>query len=83
MVENTTIRRIDELGRIVVPKQIRLELGIKEGDSLEIFTTKNGEIIFKPYRENSKVIDNFIETFKEMDIEYKKIIVKKLVEEIG
>ena len=83
MVENTIIRRIDELGRIVVPKQIRLELGIKEGDYLEIFTTRDGEIIFKPYRENSKVIDNFIETFKEMDIECKKTIVKKLVEEIG
>ena len=76
------IRRIDELGRIVVPKPIRQDLGIKEGDPLEIFTTIDGEIIFKPYQENSKVIDNFIETFKEMGIEDRKTIVKMLVDEI-
>lgn len=82
MVATGIIRRIDELGRIVVPKQIRQDLGIKEGDPLEIFTTRDGEIIFKPYQGNSKVIDNFIETFKEMGIEDKKTIVKMLVDEI-
>ena len=78
------IRRIDELGRIVVPKEIRRSLGIKEGDPLEIFTTRDGEIIFKPYQEErSKVVDNFIEVFKEMGITDKKEIVKMLVEEMG
>jgi AbrB family looped-hinge helix DNA binding protein len=78
------IRRIDELGRIVVPKEIRRNLGIKEGDPMEIFTTREGEIVLKPYQEEgSKVVDNFIETFKEMNAEDKKAIVKMLVDEMG
>lgn len=77
------IRRIDELGRIVVPKEIRGKLGIKEGDPLEFFTNKEGEIILVPYKENNKIIDNFIETFKEMNIEDKKAIMKMLVEEMS
>lgn len=43
------VRRIDELGRIVVPKEIRRVLHIKEGDPLEIYTDKEGEIILKKY----------------------------------
>ena len=43
------IRRIDDLGRIVIPKEIRRTLHIKEGDPLEIFTDKEGEIILKKY----------------------------------
>lgn len=46
------VRRIDDLGRIVIPKEIRRELKIKEGDPLEIFLSKNREIIIKPYRTN-------------------------------
>lgn len=60
------IRRIDELGRIVVPKEIRRSLGIKEGDPLEFFTNREGEIILIPYKEDSQVVDKFVETFKEM-----------------
>lgn len=43
------VRRIDDLGRIVIPKEIRRTLRIREGDPLEIFTDKNGEIILKKY----------------------------------
>ncbi|MGL5755361.1 MAG: stage V sporulation T C-terminal domain-containing protein [Paraclostridium sp.] len=43
------IRRIDDLGRIVIPKEIRKTLRIREGDPLEIFTAKNGEVILKKY----------------------------------
>lgn len=43
------VRRIDDLGRIVIPKEIRRTLHIKEGDPLEIFTDKEGEIILKKY----------------------------------
>ncbi len=43
------VRRIDDLGRIVVPKEIRRTLHIREGDPLEIFTDREGEIIFKKY----------------------------------
>lgn len=43
------VRRIDDLGRIVIPKEIRRTLHIKEGDPLEIFTDKEGEVILKKY----------------------------------
>ncbi len=43
------VRRIDDLGRIVVPKEIRRTLRIREGDPLEIFTDREGEIILKKY----------------------------------
>ena len=43
------VRRIDDLGRVVIPKEIRRTLRIKEGDPLEIFTDKEGEIILKKY----------------------------------
>ena len=42
-------RRIDDLGRVVVPKEIRQTLHIREGDPLEIFTDREGEIILKKY----------------------------------
>ena len=43
------VRRIDELGRVVIPKEIRRTLRIREGDPLEIFTDREGEIILKKY----------------------------------
>lgn len=43
------VRRIDDLGRIVIPKEIRRSFRIKEGDPLEIFTDSEGEVIFKKY----------------------------------
>lgn len=43
------VRRIDDLGRIVIPKEIRRTLNIKEGDALEISTTKKGGIFIKKY----------------------------------
>lgn len=43
------VRRIDDLGRIVVPKEIRKVLRIREGDPLEIFTNTEGEIVLKKY----------------------------------
>ncbi|MBR6696730.1 MAG: AbrB/MazE/SpoVT family DNA-binding domain-containing protein [Lachnospiraceae bacterium] len=43
------VRRIDDLGRIVIPKEIRRTLRIREGDPLEIFTDVSGEIVLKKY----------------------------------
>jgi AbrB family transcriptional regulator (stage V sporulation protein T) len=43
------VRRIDDLGRVVIPKEIRRTLRIRENDPLEIFTDREGEIIFKKY----------------------------------
>lgn len=43
------VRRIDDLGRVVIPKEIRRTMRIREGDPLEIYTDTNGEVIFKKY----------------------------------
>ena len=43
------VRRIDDLGRVVIPKEIRRTMRIREGDPLEIFVDNNGEVIFKKY----------------------------------
>ena len=43
------VRRIDDLGRIVIPKEIRRTMRIREGDPLEIYTASDGEVIFKKY----------------------------------
>ena len=43
------VRRIDDLGRVVIPKEIRRTLRIREGDPLEIFTDKDGGVIFRKY----------------------------------
>ena len=43
------VRRIDDLGRVVIPKEIRRTLRIKEGTPLEIFTDREGEVILKKY----------------------------------
>ena len=49
MKATCVVRRIDDLGRIVIPKEIRKTLRIKEGDPLEIFTDREGQVILKKY----------------------------------
>lgn len=46
------IRRIDDLGRIVIPKEIRRALRMETGESVEIYTNKNGEIVLKKYKKS-------------------------------
>lgn len=46
------VRRIDDLGRVVIPKEIRRALKIKEGDPLEIYTERDGSVILKPYHKS-------------------------------
>lgn len=43
------VRRIDDLGRVVIPKEVRRTLRIREGDPLEIYVGERGEVIFKKY----------------------------------
>ena len=51
------VRRIDDLGRVVIPKEIRRTMRIREGDPLEIFTDKDGGVIFKKYSLMGGVVD--------------------------
>lgn len=56
MKQTGVTRKIDELGRIVIPKEIRKNLGIRDGESLEIYTS-NDSIILKKYYEVKKLED--------------------------
>ena len=49
------VRRIDDLGRVVIPKEIRRTLRIREGDPLEIFTDREGGVIFKKIFTNWRI----------------------------
>ncbi|MDO4541909.1 MAG: stage V sporulation protein T [Bacillota bacterium] len=51
------VRRIDDLGRVVIPKEIRRTMRIKEGDPLEIFVDREGEVILKKYSPISELGD--------------------------
>lgn len=58
------VRRIDDLGRVVVPKEIRRTLRIREGDPMEIFTNRDGEVILKKYSPIGE-IDAFAKQYAE------------------
>lgn len=47
------VRRIDDLGRVVIPRDIRKNMGIREGDPLEIYTDRDGCVMFKKYSPNN------------------------------
>ena len=50
------IRRIDGLGRVVIPREVRMSLGIREGDAFEIFMTEDRQgVIFQKYSFNTPV----------------------------
>lgn len=75
------VRRIDDLGRVVVPKEIRRSYGINAGDPLEIFTDKEGYIIFKKYDPLPEILDR-VGTLQEMIAEntnYTPDVTKKAV----
>ncbi len=52
------VRRIDDLGRVVIPKEIRRTMRIREGDTLEIFTGRESEVIFKKYSPVGEIGEN-------------------------
>ncbi len=52
------VRRIDDLGRVVIPKEIRRTMRIREGDPLEIYTSTDGEVIFKKYSAIGELSEN-------------------------
>ena len=58
------VRRIDDLGRVVIPKEIRRTLRIREGDPLEIFTDREGQVILKKYSPIGELNDFPVNTVK-------------------
>lgn len=68
------VRRIDNLGRIIIPKEVRKELKIREGDQIEIFTYREGHIILKKYSPLRGVNNIAINYFKSLKQAIGKII---------
>ena len=63
------VRRIDDLGRVVIPKEIRRTMRIREGDPLEIYTDREGEVMFKKYSpigEMSSFAQQYAETLSKI-----------------
>ena len=77
------IRRVDDLGRVVIPKEIRRTLRIKEGDPLELFTSEDG-IIFKKYdyTMNVSIVINDLKNAinEENDIKSRSVLLGKIKE---
>ena len=70
------VRRIDDLGRVVIPKEIRRTMRIREGDPLEIFTEKDGEVIFKKYSPIGELGDfaaNYVSGLPKKDLVEKRV----------
>ena len=62
------VRRIDDLGRVVIPKEIRRTLRIREGDPLEIFTDREGEVILKKFAKDLAEEKGLMEEFALYDL---------------
>ena len=73
------IRRVDDLGRVVIPKEIRRMMKIKEGDPLEIFTTENGVIILKSVKPNKMQEIEVLDYFDSLGEDDKKKLIKTLM----
>jgi AbrB family transcriptional regulator (stage V sporulation protein T) len=71
------IRRVDDLGRVVIPKEIRRKMKIREGDSLLVYTTGNG-VLF----EKEDVSANIIDTLKTVIDDYEDNLTKDEIEDI-
>lgn len=58
------VRRIDDLGRVVIPKEIRRSMHIKEGDPLELYVSGKGEVVFKKYSPDNtnEVVDYLVKS---------------------
>ena len=83
MKSTGVVRRIDDLGRIVIPKEIRKTFRIKEGENLEIFITDNETISLKKYSTLNKfeeLIKSLLKTFSQIN---KKVIVTDLNNILG
>lgn len=72
------MRRFDELGRIVVPKDIRRSLGVKEGDWMEMFIGENGELILRPHVIAPLTYENVRDIYEQMEKKDRLALIKSL-----
>lgn len=78
------VRRIDDLGRIVIPKEIRRSLNIKDGDSLELYTEDSGCLVFRKYDYTANLQDTVIRlkeaVLENDDLKNQPSLINKIVE---
>jgi AbrB family looped-hinge helix DNA binding protein len=76
------VRRIDALGRIVIPVETRRTMNIHDGDALEMFTESEYLCLkkYERYSSHKEILDQLIKNISEDDIKYKAEIVKKLTD---
>ena len=87
MKETGIVRRIDDLGRVVVPKELRYKLGIRDGDALEIFYTDD-MVCFKKYDTRgdfASALDRVVDMLKDEDVARclsieERVMVKSMVD---
>ena len=82
MKSTDVVRRIDELGRVVIPKEFRKRMKVKEGDPLELYITEDGTFCFKPYQEPTLTNDEILNHFDEMSREEKLELIRDLIENL-
>lgn len=75
------VRRIDDLGRVVIPKEYRRVINVREGDPLELFLTEDG-VLFKKYNLSESIndsierlIDNIKDAYLDIDTEKSKEVI--------
>lgn len=78
------VRRVDDLGRVVIPREIRRSLGIREGEPLEIYTEGRDTVCFRKYEANlDGEIDHLIDTIDTCVDDYHTMAkIKKLLGEV-
>ena len=72
------VRHLDELGRIVIPKEIRRSLGLKEGDGLEMFISEDGELILCPHVITPLSYENVRSIYEQMERKERLALIKSL-----
>ena len=61
------VRHLDDLGRVVIPKEIRRSFGVKEGDGLEMFISEDGELVLRPHIITPLTYENFRGVYERME----------------
>lgn len=72
------MRRFDDLGRIVIPKEIRRKLGVKENDWMEMFIGEDGELILTPHVSAPLTFENVSGAWGDMDTKERCAFIKSL-----
>ena len=82
MKSTGVVRRIDDSGRVIIPKEFRKRMKVKEGDPLELYITEDEAFCFKPYQEQPLTNDEILNHFDEMSREKKLELIKDLIENL-